>query len=103
MGLFAIFVICAYLICATLIGVIVLRAVPRLTVTIVNIVVFVAGAIAGTAGMGLLLRFAGKRFGLYPSVSEENSVALILTAAGVLIGGTTLVWIKEILLHRRRE
>ncbi len=102
MGIFAIFVLCAYLICATLLGVIVLRVVPRLTVTVVNIVIFVAGAILGTAGLALLLHFAGKRFGLYPSLSQENSVALILTAAGVLIGGTTLVWLKEVLLRRAK-
>jgi len=103
MGIFVIAILLGYLLVAALLGAVVLGLVPRFTVTVVNIIVFVLGAILGTVGLALLLHFIGKQFGLYPSLSQESSVALILAASGLLIGGTALVWLKELLLDRRAK
>jgi hypothetical protein len=70
----------------TIVGLIVLAAVPTLRVTLLNLIAFVIGGFAGSAGT--LYVYGIYRFGLL-----EN-YPMTISLVGAIAGGTLLVWLK---------
>ena len=103
MGIFMVFVLGAYIVGAALVGLVVLKVVPVFSVTALNIVVFTAGAIAGTDILSFLTNFVEKKYALYPPIHQEGELAIIIATIGGLGGGTSLVWLKEVWQNRQAK
>lgn len=78
----------------TVVGLVILSRLPKLRVTVPNLLVFVVGAFPGAAGLGYLdeLAFADAQHFLNSPAAVLGFFAAMLV--GAIVGGTTLVWLK---------
>ena len=84
----------------TVVGLVVLRFLPKLRLTRSNLFVFVVGAFPSAAVFGYLheLVFADAEHELHSIVAVLGFFMAMLV--GAILGGTTLAWIKARLMKR---
>ena len=89
----------------TLLGLIVLAAVPTFRLTISNLVVFVVGAVAGIFALANLIERPLMNHGLYLNITmvRQNELSLVLDFFCALVGGTAVVWLRMRLLSPVRK